>query len=397
MQAPSEYRSETIIIRRSIMDTSDCSTLIELRSTSFRASTYSTSIYSKCRLLVSVLVALMFAGCEGGSIGLQLPEISSAVPALPGDHSFDSALATDSVLAADEALANHNNTVQFESAPDNSQQGGEELPVLSLQGSQDSESLMAGGADMLTLQSPNVVTAAAPATTAGISARAQALLRGALSRGGVRIMPTGDAITHGIGGSASYRRELAGLLDTAGCHYRMVGSQRQSLGDTGYYGAHEGYSGHTADNFLTGRQTSSGNNSGIADAVNVQSPDLVLLHIGSVDLYQGQTVASTVDDIAMVIDTIYQNKPDTVVIVANVIPWFNDTRDSSLPDSIRMLGTELQELVRRNSNPLISIADVRTGFSEDMMQADLIHPNDDGDAHIANAIFDSYYSASVCR
>ena len=91
----------------------------------------------------------------------------------------------------------------------------------------------------------------------------------------------------------------------------------------------------------------------------------------------------------MVIDTIYQNKPDTVVIVANVIPWFNDTRDSSLPDSIRMLGTELQELVRRSSNPLISIADVRTGFSEDMMQADLIHPNDDGDAHIANAIFNT--------
>ena len=128
MQAPSEYRSETIIIRRSIMDTSDCSTLIELRSTSFRA-----SIYSKCRLLVSVLVGLMFAGCEGGSIALQLPEISSAVPALPDDHSFNSALATVSVFAADEALANHNNTVQFESAPDNSQQGGEELPVLSLQ------------------------------------------------------------------------------------------------------------------------------------------------------------------------------------------------------------------------------------------------------------------------
>ena len=393
MQAPSEYRSETIIIRRSIMDTSDCSTLIELRSTSFRA-----SIYSKCRLLVSVLVGLMVAACEGGSIALQLPEISSAVPALPDDDSFNSASGTDSVFAVDEALANHNNTQQFESMPvDNSQQGFEELAMLSMEGSQDSESLMVGGVDMLTLQSPNVVTAAAPATTAGISAQAQALLRGALSRGGVRIMPTGDAITHGAGGSASYRRELGGLLDAAGCVYRMVGSQSQSLGDTGYYGAHEGYSGHTADNFLTGRQTSAGNNSGIADAVNFQSPDLVLLHIGSVDLFQGQTVTSTVDDIAMVIDTIYQNKPDTVVIVANVIPWFNDTRDSSLPDSIRMLGTELQELVRRSSNPLISIADVRTGFSEDMMQADLIHPNDEGDAHIANAIFNSYYSDSVCR
>ncbi len=264
-----------------------------------------------------------------------------------------------------------------------------EVPVMPAEGPADD--------GLPAVQLLDAETVEAPAAGVGISTQAQALLTEALTRGGVRIMPTGDSITHGIGGSASYRRELAGLLDTAGCSYRMVGSQSQSLQDTGYYGAHEGYSGHTADYFLSGFQTGSGNNPGIANAINYQSPDLVLLHIGSVDLFKGQTVESTVEDIAAVIDTIHQNKPDTVVVVANVIPWFNDTRDSNLPDSIRILGNKVQELVQNSDNPLVSIADVRSGFTEDMMQSDLIHPNLDGDVHIANAIFDSFYSLSICN
>ena len=350
-------------------------------------------VYGKARMLgVAILVGLLTVGCEGASVQLEVPVISSSVPALSDDSNVEDTVASDDTLASDELVLDDDSQSESVLA---------EVPVLPAEGPAGSElaqpDVVEETDSPAPVQSLNIDTVAVSATNAQLSTQAQALLRGALSRGGVRIMPTGDSITHGIGGSASYRRELAGLLDTAGCVYRMVGSQSQSLRDTGYYGAHEGYSGHTADNFLTGNQTSSGNNPGIANAVNFQSPDLVLLHIGSVDLFMGQTVASTVDEIAMVIDTIHQNKPDTVVVVANVIPWFNDTQDISLPDSIRQLGNEIQELVRSSSNPLVSIADVRTGFTEDMMQSDLIHPNDDGDVHIANAIFDSYFSDSVCR
>lgn len=335
---------------------------------------------------VSVLVAMIVMGCEGGSVSLSVPEISSSVPALP-EVPIDDALAP---VAPQDGLSEGDALMAAPSLA--------EEPVAP-SGLLDDPLTAAGTESELqgTVQTLEVETIAVPATTGGLSAQAQAILTGALSRGGVRIMPTGDSITHGIGGSASYRRELAGMLDTAGCSYRMVGSQSQSLTDTGFYGAHEGYSGHPADYFLTGGQTNSGNNQGIASAVNYQSPDLVLLHIGSVDLFKGQTVESTVADITAVIDTIYQNKPDTVVIVANIIPWYNDARDAGLPNSIRVLGNRIQELVQNSTNPLISLADVRSGFTEEMMQSDMIHPNLEGDTHIANAMFDSFYSPSVCN
>jgi len=343
---------------------------------------------------VSALVGAVIVGCEGASINLAVPEISTSVPSLPDDPTVD-----EVPLAGDiSANADQNLVVTPEQAPELP-----ELPVLPAEGQpvvvqlEDATAGVDLEVDADAVQVVAVETVAAPATGVGISAQAQALLRSALSRGGVRIMPTGDSITHGIGGSGSYRPELAGLLDAAGCSYRMVGSQSQSLKDTGYYGAHEGYSGHSADNFLTGNQTASGNNQGIANAVNYQSPDLVLLHIGSVDLFLGQTVESTVNDIATVIDTIFENKPETVVVVANVIPWFNDSRDVNLPNSILTLGNGVQQLVQSSDNPLLSIADVRSGFTEDMMQSDLIHPNLDGDIHIANALFDSFYSEAVCN
>ena len=325
----------------------------------------------------SVFFGMVIVGCEGGSIELSVPEISSSVPALSDDPVVEGAMAAEPELPE----------VPVQVMPAEGAGAEEEVPGLTTEDSADDE--------VAPVQVLAVEAVAVPATNVGISTQAQALLKDALARGGVRIMPTGDSITHGHG-SASYRRELAGLLDTAGCSYRMVGSQSQSLRDTGYYGAHEGYSGHTADYFLTGRQTDSGSNPGIANVINYQSPDLVLLHIGSVDLWKGQTVESTVADIASVLNTIHQNKPDTVIVVANLIPWFNDTGDSNLPNAIRSLGNRVQELVRNSNNPLISIADVRSGFTEDMMQSDMVHPNLDGDTHIANAIFDSFYSSSIC-
>lgn len=348
---------------------------------------------------LSVVFGLTAVGCEGGSINIAVPEISASVPALPDDSAVDNMQTGVNTTAAGDQLVLSDEEQQSELP---------EVPVLPAEGPSGDAQLDDVLVEVETqlvpdseveADPPQVIeleTVAAVATNVGISARSQDLLSSALSRGGVRIMPTGDSITHGIGGSTSYRPELADLLDAAGCSYRMVGSQSQSLTDTGYYGAHEGYSGHSADNFLTGNQTNSGSNPGIANAVNYQSPDLVLLHLGSVDLFKGQTVESTVNEIATVIDTIHQNKPDTVVVVANVIPWFNDSQDANLPNAIRTLGNRIQQLIQSSGNPLVSIADVRSGFTEDMMQSDMIHPNPDGDRHIANAIFESFYTESIC-
>ena len=145
--------------------------------------------------------------------------------------------------------------------------------------------------------------------------------------GAVEIMAVGDSITQGIVGAASYRRDFTNLLEAANCSFTMVGSQQTSLVenfdptcvDTGvigdgwgwdgskscmvgaealsdasvFRGAHEGYSSHRADHFLTGL----GINPGIRVSVSTHQPDVILLHIGSNDLFDLQSVDSTVDDI----------------------------------------------------------------------------------------------------
>ncbi|OED39646.1 hypothetical protein AB833_14720 [Chromatiales bacterium (ex Bugula neritina AB1)] len=221
-----------------------------------------------------------------------------------------------------------------------------------------------------------------------LTAESQALIADALARGSIRVMQAGDSITHGTRDSDSYRKAFASLMADAGCPITEVGSQSGTLHQSGFYAAHEGYSGHTADYFLEGRTTVSGENLGISHAVNFQKPDVVLLHLGSVDIFLGETVASTLAEVDQVIATIFDTKPDTMVFVANIIPWYDTSTDASIPQSIEALGTGIEQIVAESNNPLLALVDVRSGYSEGLMQADLIHPSASGDQHIADAFFD---------
>lgn len=223
------------------------------------------------------------------------------------------------------------------------------------------------------------------------------LIETAANRGGARLMSVGDSITHGTGGTRSYRQELLSLLNDAECSFTMVGSQSGTVNNNGFYSAHEGYSGHTADFFLTGMETNSGINRGIRHSVDNQKPDIVLLHVGSVDLFKEQTVASTLADIDLIIATIHDAKPDTLILIANIIPWFDGSENNGLPASIRALGEGIEQMVRESTNSLLTLVDVRSGFDESFAQVDGVHPNDAGDRHIADAFFDVLHPTPMCR
>ena len=141
-----------------------------------------------------------------------------------------------------------------------------------------------------------------------------------------------------------------------------------------YLGAHEGYSSHRADHFLTGNVTSAGDNPGIQVSMETFNPDVVLLHIGSVDLFNEQSVNSTVNDIDNVLNTIFETKPDTLVLIANIIPWFSNKPFPEIGEDVEAVGDGVEELVAERSDPLLKIVDVRSGFTEEMMLSDLIHP-----------------------
>lgn len=207
------------------------------------------------------------------------------------------------------------------------------------------------------------------------------------TQGSYRLMSVGDSITHGRGNS-SYRRELNKLLLAEGCPVVPVGSQSNSAIDT----PHEGYSGHSTADFLIGRAA----NAGIAENINQYSPDIVLLHIGSVDLYRGSDVEEALAGIDQVIATIQSEKPGTYVLLANLIPWLDMERNAKLPVAVAQLGDRIEEYVAASGNPLLQLVDVRSGFSSAYFVEDHIHPNVDGDAHLADAFFEYVYSSTFC-
>src|SRR6476646_3765013 len=129
----------------------------------------------------------------------------------------------------------------------------------------------------------------------------------------VKIMPLGDSITESNTGLPSYRYYLWHLLLAKGYHVDFVGS-RHGVGNgppanPDFDMDHEGHSGRRADEILNHIQT----------WATAASPDFVLLHIGTNDICQHQSVASTVTDIGGIIDVLKTVNPRIRILVAQLI------------------------------------------------------------------------------
>jgi len=207
----------------------------------------------------------------------------------------------------------------------------------------------------------------------------------------LKIMPTGDSITAGVRGEQSYRLPLLSLLDASGCDYEMVGSQVDNSPISTFKSPHEGYSGHTTSNFVTGHN----DNPGIAVSMSTYNPDVVLVHLGSNDIFLNQTIAEAITNLDLIVHEIRTSNPDSVVLLANLIPWFaSDT--SGTTAGIAALGDEIETFVTNLGDNNVHLVDVRADYTPVMMNDDDIHPNAIGDAHIADAFFSVFDQVSAC-
>ena len=206
----------------------------------------------------------------------------------------------------------------------------------------------------------------------------------------------GDSITHGTtsGSAESYRKPFIDLLSANSCRYQMTGSQTGNFLHNTFNSPHEGYHGHRADHTFTGFSSVAGNNEGISVTVARYQPNIVLLHIGSNDMNQGQDVNETVGEIDQIISIALAANSAPTVLVANVIPWFSNT---TVQAQVNSLGDQIEAYVAQLNNPRVKLVDVRTGFNQSMMLPDLIHPNPAGEQHIANRYFAEYNNSGFCR
>jgi acyl-CoA thioesterase-1 len=215
------------------------------------------------------------------------------------------------------------------------------------------------------------------------------LLAGAFLRPGpaagqgrpVRIMPLGDSITEGRGwiseaqpGFASYRYWLWHELLDRGHDVDFVGSQYGVWnGDPRYTDFdldHEGHWGWRACDVLPE----------IAGWTEAARPDVVLIHLGHNDLWQGESIAGTIDELGGIIDEIRSVNPRAVMLLARVITSAFDNPDSlpELNDMIDVLGAE-----KHTAASPVLVVDHETGFDPWLMTYDSVHPNETGEQFMA--------------
>jgi lysophospholipase L1-like esterase len=215
----------------------------------------------------------------------------------------------------------------------------------------------------------------------------------------IKIMPLGDSITSGTDASyspamASYRCELESL--TGVTNYDYVGSVHGQWGNTGrpllpvpsYCTTmadvdEEGHSGYAIANILAGASSWPGNLLSWATAAD---PDLVLIHLGTVDLVEnGATVVNTVVGIGQVIDTLRAANPFVRILLAQIIPGssggVNGTETATIPQFNALLPA-LVASKARPSSPIL-LVDMHTNFYINQHTLDGVHPNPNGENKMA--------------
>jgi hypothetical protein len=200
----------------------------------------------------------------------------------------------------------------------------------------------------------------------------------------IQIMPLGDSITEGLAssGDTGYRRALYLSLTAAGHSVHFVGSLRNGTPyDFDRY--HEGHSGWRADEILNGRD----GRGGITSWLTTNPADIILLHIGTNDISQDQSVGSTVTEVNEILERIDAKSTATVVFLARIINR-NDTVVSRITatshynDSLQALAN-----TRVANGDLIIVVDQETALNYPSDLADRVHPNDSGYAKMAQCWF----------
>ncbi len=192
----------------------------------------------------------------------------------------------------------------------------------------------------------------------------------------VRIMPLGDSITQGDADHNTYRRPLWKSLEADGYDVDFVGSLRAHHRGppprNDFDRDHEGHWGWSVDEILDR----------IRGWVEESEPDVILIHLGSNDVFQGEDIESTLDELVELIDAVRESRPEATFLLAQIIP----TARADANAGIRELNARIPELAASKSSAAsrVVVVDHFTGFDATRQTYDGVHPNADGEIHLSD-------------
>jgi lysophospholipase L1-like esterase len=196
------------------------------------------------------------------------------------------------------------------------------------------------------------------------------------------IMPFGDSITDGFGTAGAYRVELFRLALQAGKNITFVGTGSNgpaTVDGVAFPPHHEGHSGYTIDP-TTSR---AGISPLVATVMPEFAPHIVLLMIGTNDAIDNYDLANAPTRLGALIDSIYAQLPDALVVVAQPIPSQDDALnariqayDSTIPAVVQARAEAGRHILLVDMYaPIASHADYKTALLKDTW-----HPNEAGHA-----------------
>lgn len=186
-----------------------------------------------------------------------------------------------------------------------------------------------------------------------------------------RLLPLGDSITEGYPAPFyfSYRGTLQRLLGMGA--YDFVGPFRNGVGDGDY--DHSAVSGQETPQILNRLRQNLTNE--LADA---PSGSVVLIHAGTNDVLNGNSIESTIANIRAMVDAIVQHDAQIGIYVSTIIPI-----DGPANARAQELNSEIRSYVASAHIPQLYLVDQYAAFVsqpdwQTTLMVDGVHPNAKG-------------------
>ncbi|GEM_PF-1510328 len=204
----------------------------------------------------------------------------------------------------------------------------------------------------------------------------------------IKIMALGNSITEAENGYNSYRKELWEELTQAGYNVDFVGSDDKNkdgndFPDTNFDPDHEGHWGWRIDEIINGR----GSEGQLSEWLTGYTPDVALIHLGTNDAIQSNSVTSSVEELKQVIDILREDNPNITIFLTKLIPAVNSGINNRIEELNNLIPTIVTDKNQANS-PVI-LVDQNSGFNANTDTYDGIHPNPTGEAKMAQKWFDA--------
>ncbi|MEO5891529.1 MAG: GDSL-type esterase/lipase family protein [Ferruginibacter sp.] len=221
-------------------------------------------------------------------------------------------------------------------------------------------------------------------------------------RATVNILCLGNSITNGTDKYNSYRRILWQLLHKNNYNIDMIGSWNSHhmggpVPQPDFDMDHDGHSGWTAENVLNPPDWDK-QRGNIRQWLQIYSPDIVLLELGTNEVFQCVAVADAIKNISTIVDVLRKKNAKVKIFLAQIPPlgqqWApkklcgNDIayaqRVTVFNESIKLFAAKKNTVY----SPVI-LVDQYSGVSPAKNMYDDIHPNESGEKIMAGKWFNA--------